>query len=103
VGEVHARAGPHLEHPATGLREHLAPALGQAGALARREEVLVAGCEGASPEAHRPRVRFIDEVPKTATGKYDKKVLRKRLEEDELGKRRMTVGQERAAAVNPGL
>ncbi|MEJ7718911.1 MAG: hypothetical protein WKF31_13480 [Thermoleophilaceae bacterium] len=40
---------------------------------------------------------FIDEVPKTATGKYDKKVLRGRLEEDELGER-TTVGRESAAA-----
>jgi len=27
---------------------------------------------------------FIDEVPKTSVGKFDKKVLRKRLEEGEL-------------------
>jgi fatty-acyl-CoA synthase len=30
---------------------------------------------------------FIDEVPKTSTGKYDKKVLRQRLDEGELGER----------------
>jgi len=30
---------------------------------------------------------FIDEVPKTATGKFDKKVLRKRLDDDELEER----------------
>ena len=29
-------------------------------------------------------VAFIDEVPKTSVGKFDKKVLRKRLEEGEL-------------------
>ena len=40
---------------------------------------------------------FIDEVPKTATGKFDKKVLRKRLEDDELGDR-VKVGGEKAGA-----
>jgi fatty-acyl-CoA synthase len=29
-------------------------------------------------------ISFIDEVPKTSVGKFDKKVLRKRLEEGEL-------------------
>jgi fatty-acyl-CoA synthase len=40
---------------------------------------------------------FIDEVPKTATGKYDKKVLRRRLDEGGLGER-VTVGERAAAA-----
>ena len=40
---------------------------------------------------------FIDEVPKTATGKFDKKVLRKRLEDDELPER-VTVEAPRAPA-----
>jgi fatty-acyl-CoA synthase len=30
---------------------------------------------------------FIDEVPKTSVGKFDKKVLRRRLEEGELEER----------------
>ena len=40
---------------------------------------------------------FIDEVPKTATGKFDKKVLRKRLDDDELSER-VTVDAPQAPA-----
>ena len=40
---------------------------------------------------------FIDEVPKTATGKFDKKVLRQRLDDDELGER-VQPGGEKAGA-----
>ncbi len=40
---------------------------------------------------------FIDEVPKTATGKFDKKVLRKRLDDDELAER-VTVDAPQAPA-----
>ena len=40
-------------------------------------------------------VAFIDEVPKTSVGKFDKKVLRKRLSEGEL-EREPVAGQEAA-------
>ena len=41
---------------------------------------------------------FIDEVPKTATGKFDKKVLRQRLDEDELGERVKVGGDKEKAS-----
>ncbi|MEJ7718912.1 MAG: long-chain fatty acid--CoA ligase [Thermoleophilaceae bacterium] len=41
---------------------------------------------------------FIDEVPKTATGKFDKKVLRQRLDDDELGERVKPGEKEKASA-----
>ena len=41
---------------------------------------------------------FIDEVPKTSVGKFDKKVLRKRLEEGDLE----TVS-ESGRALDPGV
>jgi fatty-acyl-CoA synthase len=42
---------------------------------------------------------FIDEVPKTSTGKFDKKVLRQRLEEDELdGRTKLDAGEKAGAS-----
>src|SRR3954449_1038488 len=44
-------------------------------------------------------ISFIDEVPKTSVGKFDKKVLRKRLEEGDLERKRVgTPGREKAAS-----
>ena len=43
-------------------------------------------------------VAFIDEVPKTSVGKFDKKVLRKRLAEGELERERVRAAKREAAA-----